>query len=91
VKASAVEFSAQEEKLDTLWNNAGVGGANIGDYFSKQGHPNQLWTNYCGPFLFTPLLIPKLQAATKIAPKNSVRIIYGAVSDHRHPSPKRRP
>ena len=75
VKRSAEEFAAQEDHLDILWNNAGVG--MIKDNApSKQGHGQQMGTNCYGPFLLTQLLTPKLQAAAKSAPKNSVRVIW---------------
>ena len=75
VKRSAVDFAAQENHLDTLWNNAGVG--MIKDNTpSKQGHGQQIAFNCYGPFLLAQLLTPKLQAAARSAPKNSVRVIW---------------
>ena len=75
IKRSAEEFAAQEDHLDVLWNNAGVAGV-PNNALSKQGHGQQMGTNCYGPFLFTKLLTPKLQAAAKRAPKNSVRVIW---------------
>ena len=75
VKRSAEEYGAQEDRLDVLWNNAGVGIV-PNDSKSKQGHVQQMGTNCYGPFLFTRLLLPKLQAAAQAAPKNSVRIVW---------------
>ena len=75
LKQSAEEFGAQEDRLDILWNNAGVGMI-PNDSKSKQGHGQQMGTNCYGPFLFTRLLLPKLQAAAQAAPNNSVRIVW---------------
>ncbi|CAD6588425.1 MAG: hypothetical protein ASARMPREDX12_003325 [Alectoria sarmentosa] len=75
VKRSAEDFAAQEDHLDILWNNAGVGMVKD-NALSKQGHGQQMGTNCYGPFLLTQLLTPKLQAAAKLAPKNSVRVIW---------------
>ena len=75
VKRSAEEFAAQEDHLDILWNNAAV--AIVNEHAqSKQGHGQHMATNCYGPFLLTQLLTPKLQAAAKSAPKNSVRVIW---------------
>ena len=75
IKRSTDEFAAQEDHLDVLWNNAGVGMVKD-NAPSKQGHGQQMGTNCYGPFLFTKLLTPKLQAAAKLAPKDSVRVIW---------------
>ena len=75
IKRSTEEFAAQEDHLDVLWNNAGVGLLKD-NVPSKQGHGQQIGTNCYGPFLFTKLLMPQLQAAAKLAPKDSVRVIW---------------
>ena len=75
IKASASAFASQESELHVLWNNAGIG-AVPASWKTKQGLEAHIGVNCVGPFLFTQLLIPQLQAAAKLAPKDSVRIIW---------------
>lgn len=75
IKKAADEFGAQEEKLDVLWNNAGVAAMPV-DQRTPQGCEMHMGTNCVGPFLFTKLLLPKLKAAAKTRPKDAVRIIW---------------
>ncbi|KAF2203655.1 short-chain dehydrogenase [Delitschia confertaspora ATCC 74209] len=75
IKASAEEFKSKESKLDVLWNNAGVSQPPLGSV-SKQGFELQLATNCLGPFLFTQLLMPLLEAAVPQADTNSVRVVW---------------
>ena len=77
VRSAAEAFGKQEEKLDVLWNNAAVGVRALPDGSkTKQGHEHIVGTNCLGPFVLTQLLLPKLKAAVKRAPKNSVRVIW---------------
>jgi NAD(P)-dependent dehydrogenase (short-subunit alcohol dehydrogenase family) len=75
VKHAAVNFAAQEEKLDILWNNAGIGGAPLGTTTvqSIEGH---IGTNCVAPLLFAQLLLPLLRKAATSAPKGSVRVVW---------------
>lgn len=66
VKASAEQFLTKESKLHVLWNNAGVSQPQQGSV-SKQGFELQLATNCLGPFLFTSLLLPVLEATAAAA------------------------
>ncbi|KAI1109634.1 short-chain dehydrogenase [Nemania sp. NC0429] len=77
IKASADAFKAQESKLHVLWNNAGVSRPPVGSV-SKQGIELQLATNCLGPFLFTQLLLPVLQATAASEDTNpgSVRVVW---------------
>jgi NAD(P)-dependent dehydrogenase (short-subunit alcohol dehydrogenase family) len=75
IRFSAEAFKSKESKLDILWNNAGVSSPPIGSV-SKQGHELQIGTNCLGPFLFTQLLLPLLQAAAQGSPQGSVRVIW---------------
>lgn len=75
IKASAENFRRKESKLNVLWNNAGVCRPSLGSK-SQQGHELQLATNCLGPYLFTLLVLPQLQAAAKTAPQNSVRVVW---------------
>ncbi|KAH6673463.1 hypothetical protein B0J14DRAFT_481810 [Halenospora varia] len=79
VKASAGEFLSKEEKLDVLWNNAGVMSPPQGSK-TKQGYEVQLGTNNVAPFLFTKLLTPILIKTAKAAPPGEVRVVWVASS-----------
>ncbi|KAH8676576.1 short-chain dehydrogenase [Tricladium varicosporioides] len=75
IKASAQEFLAQETRLDVLWNNAGVMVPPQGSK-TVQGYELQIGTNNLGHFLFTYFLTPLLAETAKVAPPNSVRVIW---------------
>ncbi|KAF8242770.1 short-chain dehydrogenase [Wilcoxina mikolae CBS 423.85] len=60
IKISAETFASQENRLDVLWNNAGVATLSVGSK-TKQGHELQMGTNCLGPFLFTQLLLPHVR------------------------------
>jgi len=79
IKASATEFLEKEQRLDVLWNNAGV---MIPDQGSKtaQGYELQLGTNNLAHHLFTRFLAPILVETVKSAPKGSVRVVWVASS-----------
>ncbi|KAI9742775.1 MAG: hypothetical protein M1818_003504 [Claussenomyces sp. TS43310] len=79
IKKSAEEFLAREDKLDVLWNNAGVMIPPQGSK-TKQGYELQLGTNCVAPFLFTKLLTPLLVKTAKSAPAGSVRVVWTASS-----------
>jgi len=75
IKASAEEFLGKEDRLDVLWNNAGVMNTPAGSK-TKQGYELQLGTNNIAPFLFTKLLTPVLVETAKTAPKGGVRVVW---------------
>ncbi|TVY84724.1 putative oxidoreductase [Lachnellula suecica] len=75
IKASVDDFSRKEAKLDVLWNNAGVSLPPLGST-SSQGHELQVATNCLGPYLFTQLLLPKLQAAAQSSAPGSARVVW---------------
>ncbi|KAF2641043.1 NAD(P)-binding protein [Massarina eburnea CBS 473.64] len=75
VRKAAAEFQAQEQKLDVLWNNAGVGGAPEGTS-TMQGLECHIGTNCIAPLLFTQLLLPQLRAAAQDATQGTVRVIW---------------
>jgi dehydrogenase/reductase SDR family protein 13 len=58
VRRAAAEFIATDSPLDVLINNAGVGGT-FG--LNADGIDLTYATNHLGPFLFTNLLVPRLQ------------------------------
>ncbi|KAE8153587.1 hypothetical protein BDV25DRAFT_127100 [Aspergillus avenaceus] len=70
IKQTANEFLAKEDRLDVLWNNAGVMVPPKGSQ-TKQGYELQYGVNNIAHFLR-----PALETAAKSAPKNSVRVIW---------------
>jgi NAD(P)-dependent dehydrogenase (short-subunit alcohol dehydrogenase family) len=75
IKASAEEFLTKESRLDVLYNNAGVMVPPQGSK-TVQGYELQLGVNNLAHFLFVHFLRPALAATARIAPKNSVRVIW---------------
>ena len=75
IKRSAETFLNKEDRLDVLWNNAGVMVPPQGSK-TAQGHELQFGTNNVAPFLFTKLLLPVLVNTAKTAPPNSVRVLW---------------
>lgn len=75
IKPSVDAFTAQESKLDVLFNNAGVSLPPAGS-LSKQNHELQLATNCLGPYLLTQLLLPSLEAAASKTAPAAVRVIW---------------
>ena len=75
IKRSADEFLSQNDRLDVLWNNAGVMTPPHGSK-TKQGYELQLGTNNVAPFLFTKFLRPILAETAKKASADSVRVVW---------------
>ncbi|KAH7007918.1 hypothetical protein B0J12DRAFT_85079 [Macrophomina phaseolina] len=75
IKRSAEELLAKETRLDVLFNNAGVMVPPQGSK-TKQGYELQVGVNNLAPFLFTALVRPLLVHTAKVAPRNSVRVIW---------------
>lgn len=72
--ASTVMSWTDVPTIDLVINNAGV--MNIPERtLTPEGVELHLATNHVGPFLLTNLIMPKLIAAAKGAPKGTVRII----------------
>lgn len=79
IKASVGEFLAKENRLDVLFNNAGVMlGQNAGVARTAQGYELHLGTNNVGTFLFTKLLTPILVATAKREKPGHVRVVWVA-------------
>ncbi|KIY70839.1 NAD-P-binding protein [Cylindrobasidium torrendii FP15055 ss-10] len=62
VRSAAEAYKAKENKIDVLFNNAGVFSVPL-DQLTKQGYDSQTGTNLLGPFYFTHLLLPILLAS----------------------------
>ncbi|PWW77653.1 NAD(P)-binding protein, partial [Tuber magnatum] len=77
IKGSAQAFLAEENRLDVVWQNAGVMMPPSGSK-TKQGYELQLGTNVIAPWLFQSFLTPLMQrtAALPDTPKDSVRVIW---------------
>ncbi|KAL4975588.1 hypothetical protein BDW66DRAFT_151871 [Aspergillus desertorum] len=78
IRQSAEAFMEKESRLDVLWNNAGVAQPPVG-VLSKQGLELHLATNCLGPFLFTQMMLPLLDAGVALngpAYPGSVRVIW---------------
>ncbi|KAI1822973.1 short-chain dehydrogenase [Xylaria intraflava] len=87
IKKAAEEFLAKENRLDVLFNNAGVMFPPQGSK-TTQGYELQLGTNCLGPFLLTQFLTPILAKTAKTAPKSSVRVVWVSSSAAELMSPK---
>ncbi|KAH8651200.1 hypothetical protein BX600DRAFT_418388 [Xylariales sp. PMI_506] len=88
IKTSAEEFLRQEQKLDILFNNAGVGYPDKGSK-TKQGYELQLGVNCVGTFALTKLLTPVLASTARAAPTpGSVRVVWVSSSAAEGVSPK---
>ncbi|GAA5907942.1 hypothetical protein JCM6882_001534 [Rhodosporidiobolus microsporus] len=80
VKTAAEEFKSKEQKLDLLFNNAGVMVPPTSE-LTKQGFDQQWGTNVVGHYLFSILLLSSLRASyssTGVAP----RIVQTSSSAH---------
>lgn len=75
VKESAREFMGKENRLDVLWNNAGISQPPRGE-LSAQGVDITMATNCLGPFLFTYCLLPILTSTSKSLSLASVRVVW---------------
>jgi retinol dehydrogenase-12 len=87
IKASANDFLSKEDKLNVLFNNAGVMVPPQGSK-TKQGYELQLGTNNVAPFLFTKLLTPTLIKTAKLGPPGTVRVVWTSSSVAEAGSPK---
>lgn len=80
VKHAAEQFQAKESRLDILINNAGI---MMTPYsLTKDGYESQFGTNHMGHALLTKLLLPTLEATSKL-PDSDVRIINLSSMGHR--------
>ncbi|KAM0543623.1 hypothetical protein ACHAPJ_012211 [Fusarium lateritium] len=75
IPQAARKLLSQETRLDVLFNNAGVMHVPPGSV-TKQGYELTLGTNNLGHYLFTELVTPLLVETAKVAPKDSVRVIW---------------
>jgi NAD(P)-dependent dehydrogenase (short-subunit alcohol dehydrogenase family) len=77
IKAAVQVFLGQEQKLNVLYNNAGVmGSPQEPPMRTVQGYEQCLGVNGIGTFLFTQLLTPMLAATARAEPPDSVRVVW---------------
>lgn len=72
IRAAADDFTSQSQRLDVLMLNAGIMAVPPGR--TEDGFEIQLGTNHLGHFLLTKLLLPTLQATSKLE-DSDVRVI----------------
>ncbi|KAK7715191.1 hypothetical protein SLS64_003889 [Diaporthe eres] len=77
VRTAASEFAVQENRLDILWNNAGIG-ADAVPVQSKtaQGLEKFVGMHCVAALLFTQLLLPQLRYAAKTSHPGAVRVVW---------------
>jgi len=74
VKSAAEAFTKQENKLNVLFNNAGVMRSPV-DEVTADGYDLQFGTNVLGTFYFTKLLLPALLSTAAETPDKKPRVI----------------
>ncbi|KAI1470549.1 NAD(P)-binding protein [Daldinia caldariorum] len=77
IKPAVESFTAQEQRLDVLVNNAGVMFPPRGSV-DAQGHDLHVGTNCLGPYLLYQLLLPLLTKTASKSPTASVRVTWAA-------------
>ena len=80
VSEAAKKFNDSSSRLDILVNNAGIMMVPAGK--TEDGFEIQFGTNVMGSFLFTKLLLPKLQSTAKL-PGADVRVVNLSSEAHR--------
>jgi NAD(P)-dependent dehydrogenase (short-subunit alcohol dehydrogenase family) len=81
VRKAAAEVEALIPKLDLLINNAGL--VTGSRQWTKEKIEIQFGTNHIGHFLFTKLLLPLLDAASKGSPAGATRVVNLSSQGHR--------
>jgi NAD(P)-dependent dehydrogenase (short-subunit alcohol dehydrogenase family) len=76
IPACVAAFSAQESRLDVLWNNAGISRASF--VTTAQGFEAHMGINCVAPFLLTKFLLPIIRKTALTAPKGSVRVVFAS-------------
>jgi NAD(P)-dependent dehydrogenase (short-subunit alcohol dehydrogenase family) len=75
VPSAVSAFTKSSSRLDVLFNNAGIASAPVGSK-TAQGLDPHYGVNMAGPHLLTKLLLPALTYTAKIAPPDSVRVVW---------------
>ncbi|KAK7018166.1 short-chain dehydrogenase/reductase family protein [Favolaschia claudopus] len=80
VRRAAEEFLGREERLDLMWNNAGLMACPT-EMLTAQGYDLQFGTNVLGHFLLTELLLPAL-LCSHLTTAHPARIIHTSSIGH---------
>jgi len=80
INKAAREFLSKENKLDILFNNAGVMVPPT-DQLTSQGYDLQFGTNVLGHYYFTTLLLPALKRSTEVTGKKA-RVVNTSSMGH---------
>ena len=87
IKEFSEQFLAKEQRLDMLFNSAGVMNPYVGPE-TKDGYELHLGTNSLGHHYLTQLLVPALQVSAKASPDRPPRVCFTSSIAHRGTSPK---
>ncbi|KAI1451220.1 NAD(P)-binding protein [Annulohypoxylon moriforme] len=87
IKPAVDKFLEKEQKLDILFNNAGVAWPEKGAK-TKQGYELQVGVNCVGSFALTKLLTPVLVSTAKTSQPDSVRVVWVSSSASQAGNPK---
>ncbi|KIJ40138.1 hypothetical protein M422DRAFT_230313 [Sphaerobolus stellatus SS14] len=86
VRKAAEEFMSKEERLDVLFNNAGVMMPR-NEMLTAQGYDIQFGTNVLGHYFFTILLMPALEKSTKHYGVKARIVNTSSIANHAAPGP----
>ncbi|KAI8995252.1 NAD-P-binding protein [Trametes punicea] len=81
IKRAAEEFLSKEQRLDVLFNSAGLMYPPV-EETTKDGYDLQFGTNVIGHFYLTKLLLPFLIASAKTSPDGKARVINTSSMGH---------
>ncbi|KAF8909132.1 hypothetical protein CPB85DRAFT_1376265 [Mucidula mucida] len=81
IKKGVQSWLKKEQKLDVLFNNAGVMWCPV-EHTTKEGYDMQWGTNVLGHHFLTSLLLPTLLATAKNSPTGTARVVNTASSGY---------
>jgi len=86
IREFAREFQSKEQRLDLLFNNAGILEAAGGT--SKDGYEIHLGVNALGPYYLTKLLLPTILASKRQNPGHLPRVCFSSSLSHHYATKK---
>lgn len=81
IRNAVFEFTRKEQRLDVLYNNAGVLATSL-DVITSTGYDMAFHTHLLGPYYLTTLLLPLLISTTRLRPDKHTRIVNLTSSAH---------
>ena len=87
IKKFAEEYLAKVQRVDMLFNSAGVMNPVVGPT-TKDGYELHVGTNSLGHHYLTLLLLPALRASAQATPDQPPRVCFTSSIAHRNSSPK---